>query len=85
MKNAFLLIVHTNYDQLLQMMKCLDYAENDFYIHVNALVDNIPYGFLESEICAAKIKYVKRHEIYWGGVWHIRGLDRTTQISMFRR
>lgn len=84
MKNAFLLIVHTNYDQLLQMMKCLDYAENDFYIHVNALVDNIPYGFLESEICAAKIKYVKWHEIYWG-VWHIRGFDRTTQISMFRR
>ena len=84
MKNAFLLIVHTNYDQLLQMMKCLDYAENDFYIHVNALVDNIPYGFLESEICAAKIKYVKRLEIYWG-VWHIRGFDRTTHISMFRR
>ena len=67
MKNAFLLIVHSNYDQLLQMMKCLDYADNDFYIHVNSLVNNIPYGFLESEISAAKIKYVKRHEIYWGG------------------
>lgn len=35
-KHAYLIMAHSNMEQLLIMIKCLDYYLNDIYVHVDA-------------------------------------------------
>lgn len=67
MRNAFLIIAHTNFDQVIQMMQSLDSMNSDFFIHINKTVMDFSQEKFCTNIHQSKVVFVNRHEIFWGG------------------
>ena len=35
MKHAYLIMAHDKFEQLAMLLQCLDYPDNDIYIHID--------------------------------------------------
>lgn len=73
-KHAYLIMAHSNYNQLLKLLMCLDDVRNDIYLHLD-----IKFRLLDSQIQGIKdtvkkstICLVERCSIAWGGVSQIQ-------------
>jgi len=66
MKHAFLIIAHNNFEVLKRQLGILDNKNSTFFIHIDqrATVDKTD---LLSHVKKAKVIFVKRKKIIWGG------------------
>lgn len=63
MKHAYLIIAHTNFEQLQTLINLLDDPRNDIYLHVDKKAKNVP-------VFTAKHSWLHRIEpinVVWGG------------------
>lgn len=66
MKHAFLIIAHSDKEQLKELLKALDYSENDIYIHIDkkSNINDTDDIFYESK--NSKVIVKKKFDIRWG-------------------
>lgn len=70
MKFAYLIIVHTRFNQVTKLLELLDDEKNDCYIHIDKKVldaVDIVQMKLKSSVQKSKIYFVNQHNVMWGG------------------
>ena len=71
-KHAFLILCHNNFQQLLILIKLLDYRANDIYIHVDKKTKNFPFETVKNTPSLSSVFFVKRIKVSWGGFSQIK-------------
>lgn len=66
-KHAYLIIAHNNFNQLKTLIKCLDYKDNDIYIHIDAKAVFDVNSF-DKVATKSKVVFTPRTNVVWGGV-----------------
>ena len=74
MKHACLIMIHNNYEQVWHLLSLLDSDDNDIYVHVDAKskFEEDDKKYLISSVKKAKIHFVQRISVGWGGFSQIR-------------
>lgn len=68
-KHAYLILAHKNLNQLKILLKLLDYADNDIYVHIDAKVKDFSWEPLQSICSKSNVYFLEsRRDIRWGGV-----------------
>lgn len=65
-KHAYLIIAHNNFNQLKTLIKCLDYKDNDIYIHIDAKAVFDVNSF-DKVATKSKVVFTPRTNVVWGG------------------
>lgn len=66
MRNAYIIIAHHNFEQLLLLLKLLDSPNNDFFIHINKTVERPEDSFFTKPLSFSRIFFLKRLKTTWG-------------------
>ena len=68
-KHAYIIMAHTNYDQLLKLLACLDDLRNDLYLHLDRKFDlsDDQIDELKHSTKQANVILVPRQMVAWGG------------------
>lgn len=65
-RHAYLIIAHANWEQLKLLIKALDHANNDLFIHIDKKAENIPIEDLKSAAAKSKVHIYSEYKVYWG-------------------
>jgi hypothetical protein len=77
MKMAHMLFVYKDPEQVARLVKKLSHPNFDFYIHVDAKIDQRPFEFLESIDRVYLVK--KRIKVRWAGLSFTQAIFNTMQ------
>lgn len=66
-KHAYLIMATGHYEELCELLKALDYIDNDIYVHIDAKDSNIPKRKLETCCCQSNLFFIPRIKVTWGG------------------
>lgn len=69
--HAYLIIAHEQFDLLESLLKCIDDARNDIYIHIDSRSE-LDIGRIEKVLRNSRIEFVPRIHIRWGGFDMVR-------------
>ena len=64
--HAYLIMAHSNENQLAQLIETLDYPENDIYIHLDVKMGDVNIHLLNQAARYSKLKFVERKNVVWG-------------------
>lgn len=70
MRFAYLIMVHTRFNQVTKLLELLDDKENDIYIHIDQKVSDAVRIFKEMllpKVKKSKMFFVNQHNVMWGG------------------
>ena len=67
-KHAYLIIAHTNYEQLVKLLMCIDDIRNDIYLHIDSkfVLTDKQIARMQSSVSRSKMFFLKRRSIAWG-------------------
>ena len=77
--HAYLIMAHSNENQLAQLIETLDYPENDIYIHLDVKMGDANIHLLNQAARYSKLKFVERKNVVWG---HYSQID--CEFGLFR-
>lgn len=81
-KHAYLIMVHTQFQQVAKLVRLIDDSENDIYLHIDKKVQNA-YEIFQQEIKPivkkSNIYFVLQHKVNWGGYSQIE-----TEIELLK-
>lgn len=66
-RHAYLIISHTNFNQLGLLLQTLDEENNDIYLLIDKRVKNPPKEFLSNQVTNARLFFVRPVKVSWGG------------------
>ena len=66
-KHAYLIMAHSNMNQLKNLVRCLDSELNDIYIHVDKKYKDLNPDDVAETAAKSKISFCKRISVNWGG------------------
>lgn len=66
LQHAYLIIAHSNWEQLKILLQLLDEENNAIYIHVDAKAKNVPVNALQQMVKKAHITLIQKYKVYWG-------------------
>ncbi len=66
MKHAYLIIAHSNWDQLKLLVSMLDGKDNDIYIHIDAKANGCPKEEIVNSAKLSDVKIFSKYRVYWG-------------------
>lgn len=69
--HAYLIIAHAQFDLLENLLKCIDDARNDIYIHIDSH-SKLDIGRIEKILQNSRVEFVPRIHIKWGGFDMVR-------------
>ena len=64
--HAYLIMAHTNVEQLGSLISALDHPSNDIYIHLDRKMGDVDLEFLKQKAKKSKIVFTKRLNVIWG-------------------
>ncbi len=67
MKHAYLIIAHTQWQQLKLLLQCLDSENTDIYIHIDKKAKDVPVEDLKHAVTKSEVKIYSKYKVYWGG------------------
>lgn len=67
-KHAYLIMAHTNWEQLQKLVALIDDKRNDIYIHIDNKSD---VSCLSLNARYSKLFFIERKNVYWGHVSQI--------------
>lgn len=79
MRHAYLIIAHSNWEQLKVLIHLLDEENNAIYIHIDAKAVNVPMTDLQRSVEKAQIKLFQKYKVYWGSFELVQ-----TELMLFR-
>lgn len=65
-KHAYLIIASGQFNVLKKLISCLDYADNDIYLHIDkkCKIENNEFA----ELCKySELYFIERMKVSWGG------------------
>lgn len=67
-KHAYLIIAHTNYNQLLKLLNCLDDKRNSIFLHLDTKMDlnKEKIERIIKHVNCANIQFIERNNTAWG-------------------
>lgn len=65
-KHAYLIMAHNEIQQLYLLLQCLDFENNDIYIHIDKKVKNVDFDQLKAQVVHSKIFFIDRINVHWG-------------------
>lgn len=68
-RHAYLIIAHTNWEQLQKLVSLLDDKRNDIYVHIDKKSNT---SKLRLNTQFSKLVFVERHNVRWGDVSQIK-------------
>lgn len=66
-KHAYLIMCHTNYDQLYLLLDLLDDERNDIYLHLDKKAKGYSVDSIRSHCVYSKLQLIKPMRVNWGG------------------
>lgn len=66
-KHAYLVMAHSNVNQLKKLLQCLDYKDNDNFIHFDARFEGVNIKDIKAICKYSNVTFTKRIPVYWGG------------------
>lgn len=66
-KHAYLIEAHNNYSQLETLLKCLDYEENDIYVHIDAKSVGFESLKINNPLKYSTLNIIDSISVHWGG------------------
>lgn len=66
-RHAYLIMAHNNFYNLERLLKLLDYAENDIYLHIDKKKNDYDLQSLNKIVKNAGIKIFREYKTNWGG------------------
>lgn len=79
MRHAFLIMAHTNWWQLKQLMKQLDHPDNDLFIHI----DKKSKDFCQEDFAGvtqySEVVFYREFDVFWGGFSQVE-----TELFLFQ-
>lgn len=67
-KHAYLIIAHTNFNQLKILLRLLDDSRNDIYLHIGADIRNVDFTEFTSICVKSRLYFANKRLVgYWGG------------------
>lgn len=66
-RHAYLILCHNQFRILCRLLTALDDERNDIYIHVDKKTKDVPFAQLENSICKARLIFIERLSVNWGG------------------
>ncbi len=79
-KHAYLIMAHTNWNQLKILIQLLDYEYNDIFIHIDKKVTDCPTAELMSVVRKSSIHIYSEYKVYWGGFCQVE-----TELLLFEK
>ena len=67
MRHAFLIVAHTNWNQLKTLITLLDDSRSSIYVHVDAKSKDFDPAFFEGSVKRGMLHFVHRIPVTWGG------------------
>lgn len=67
MRHAFLIVAHTNWNQLRALISLLDDSRSSIYVHVDAKSKDFDPAFFEGSVKRGTLHFVHRIPVTWGG------------------
>lgn len=67
MRHAYMIMAHNQFELLELLVKCLDWPQNDIYIHVDAKVKAFDLERFEGLTKHSPVYFTERFDIGWGG------------------
>ena len=64
-------MAHTQFQQVVKLVKLIDYEGNDIYVHIDKKVKNATEIFkdiIEPVVSKSKIYFVPQNNVQWGGI-----------------
>lgn len=68
MKFAYLIMAHDNPDQLIRLLKQLDWSMNDIYLHLDKRSTCFDFGVIGSAVVNANLFIYSKYRVYWGDI-----------------
>lgn len=65
-KHAYLIIAHHQFGLLEKTLRLLDGDCNDFFIHIDANAENVPFDEISGVVKRSKVTFVERFSSLWG-------------------
>lgn len=65
-RHAYMIIAYNQWNLLEELISLLDDERNDIYIHINKLIENVPFDYIKGLSKKSKIIFVDRVAIYRG-------------------
>lgn len=72
MKHGFLIMAHTNWNQLKKLLQTLDDSRNSFYVHIDANARGFNSSQFNGLLQNASLHFIPRTKITWGGESQIK-------------
>ena len=66
MRHAYLIIAHSNWEQLKTLLQLLDEVNNAIYIHIDSKATDVPMIDLRKSVKKAQIWLYQKYKVYWG-------------------
>lgn len=67
MKNAYMIMAHTNFKQLGLLISLLDNCDNELFIHVDARAKGLDAAKLKDCASQSPVHFIRRRKVTWGG------------------
>lgn len=67
MQHAFLIIAHSNWEQLKALIQLLDTENHDIYIHIDKKSKNFKKEEFFNIVRKSRIEIFQEYEVFWGG------------------
>lgn len=74
-KHAYLIMAHTQFQQVVKLVELIDDEENDIYLHIDKKVKNATEIFkdiIEPVVSKSKIYFISQNNVQWGGYSQIK-------------
>lgn len=72
MRHAYLIIAHSNWWQLKQLLMLLDDAHNGIYVHIDKKSTDFKQSDFEGITSKSSVRFFQKYEVYWGGYSQIQ-------------
>lgn len=64
-RHAYLIMAHTHFEYLKQLLKSLDDPRNDLFVHIDKKAKFTDYDLLKSGIHYSSVYYIKQRNVKW--------------------
>ena len=66
-RHAYLIMCHTNFNQLLILLDLIDDERNEIYLHIDKKAKGCSIDEIKSHVTKSQLTFLKPMNVTWGG------------------
>ncbi|MCH5342447.1 MAG: glycosyl transferase [Acetatifactor sp.] len=80
-RHAYMIMAHHRFDILEELLKDLDDARNDIFLHIDVKAKDFPTEYFSGLLHRARLILVERMDIHWGGYSQIECVTKLLKAA----